>query len=509
MTGSAGVGRTPTGISGFDEVAVGGLPTGRSTLVTGTTGSGKTLFALEFLARGIAGFGDPGVFVAFDETPEDLRRNAGSLGFDIGRWEAEGRWMFVDCSPEAGEQTPTVGTYDLGALMARIDRAARQIGAKRVSLDSLGAIFMRFNDRELIRRELYRLTRVLKSLEVTSVLTTERDAEYNQITRQGVEEFVVDNVVIIRNVMQNERRRRTIEIVKFRGTTHRTGEWLFTVDPEDGMVIIPIAFLLPRDRASQERVSTGNIELDAMVGGGVFRDAVVLLTGPHGGGKTLSALQFADAAFQAGERCLFHAFDETREQLSRNAAGWGLDLDVMEASGLLRVTATYPEVASVEDHFLRIRRDIADFAPGRLIIDSLSALERRATPRTLLDFLIALGGVVRQHEITTLFTSTPTDGGTPMFTAPIMQIASIADVTILLRYIQGAGVVQRAIAVLQTRGSAHDHTIRQVTIDSAGMHIGDPYAEAFHMLPDAAVLPRHPEWPTDPDRATAGDQDES
>jgi circadian clock protein KaiC len=246
-----------------------------------------------------------------------------------------------------------------------------------------------------------------------------------------------------------------------------------------------------------------------MLGGGVFRDAVILLTGPHGGGKTLSALQFADAAFRAGERCLFHAFDETREQLSRNAAGWGLDLDVMEASGLLRVTATYPEVASVEDHFLRIRRDIADFAPARLTIDSLSALGRRAAPRTLLDFLIALGGVVRQHEITTLLTSTPTGGGTPMFTTPIMQVACITDVTILLRYIQEASVVQRAIAVLQTRGSAHDQTIRRFTIDGAGMHIGDPYPEAFHMLPDAVGLPQHPEWPTDPDRATAGDQDES
>ncbi|MEU7744927.1 circadian clock protein KaiC [Nonomuraea sp. NPDC049158] len=509
MMGSATVGRTPTGINGFDDIAIGGLPAGRSTLVAGTTGTGKTLFCLEFLARGIAGFGDPGVFVAFDETPENLRRNVGSLGFDIARWEAEGKWTFVDASPEAGEQTPTVGTYDLGALMARVDRAVRQIGAKRVSLDSLGAVFMRFDDRELIRRELYRLARVLESLEVTSVLTAERDAEYNHITRQGIEEFVFDNVMIMRNVMRDERRHRTIEIVKFRGTTHRTGEWLFTIDPKDGLVIIPVAFLVPRDRASQERVSTGNIELDAMVGGGVFRDAVVLLIGSYGGGKTLAALQFADAAFRAGERCLFHAFDETRGQLGRNAAGWGLDLDVMEASGLLRVTATYPEVASVEDHFLRIRRDTADFAPARLIIDGLSALERRAAPRTLLDFVIALGGVVRQHEITTLFTSAPTGGGTSMFTAPIMDVASIADVTILLPYIEGAGVVRRAIAVLQTRGSAHDHTIRQVAIDGAGMHIGDRYTEAFHMLSDAVVLPRHPEWPTDPDRATAGDQDES
>ncbi|WP_061290993.1 circadian clock protein KaiC [Herbidospora cretacea] len=489
MTRGAGVERTATGISGFDDIAIGGLPTGRPTLVAGTTGSGKTLFSMEFLARGITGFGDPGVYVTFDETPDALRRNAHSLGFDMETWEADGTWMFVDASLEAGEQTPTVGTYDLGALMARIEHAVRRIGARRVSLDSLGSVFTRFADQDLVRRELYRLARLLDSLGVTSVLTTERDADYNGVTRQGVEEFVFDNVVILRSVMRDERRHRTIEIVKFRGTTHRTGEWLFTIDPEDGLVIIPVAFLAPRDRASRERVSTGNAELDAMVGGGVFRDAVVLLIGSYGGGKTLTALQFADAAYRAGERCLFHAFDVTRGQLGRDAAGWDLDLDVMEASGLLRVTATYPEVASVEDHFLRIRRDIAEFAPARLVIDGLSALERRATPRTLLDIVVALGGVVRQREITTLFTSAPTSGST----TPIMETASIADVTLVLRDVEGPGEVRRAIAVLQTRGSAHDHAIREVTIDGDGMHIGDPFPEILHLLPDTPVLPRDPE----------------
>ncbi len=505
MTGGAAIERTPTGISGFDEVAIGGLPAGRSTLVTGTTGSGKTLFAMEFLARGIMRFGEPGVFLAFDETPDDIRRNAGSLGFDIARWEAEGKWMFVDASADTGEETLTVGTYDLGALMARVDRAVREVGAKRLSLDSLGAVFVRFHDRELIRHELHRLARVLDSLDVTSVLTTERDDEYDHVSRYGVEEFVMDNVLIMRNVMRSERRRRTIEIVKFRGTTHRTGEWLFTIDPKDGLVIIPLAFLAPREHASRERVSTGNLELDAMVGGGIFRDAVVLLTGPLGAGKTLSALQFADAAFRAGERCLFHIFDETREQLSRDAAGWGLDLDVMEASGLLQVTAGYPEVASVEEYFLRISRGITDFAPARLVVDGLSALERRATPRTLLDFVIALGGVVRQHEITTLFTCAPTGMGMSMFTAPITEIASLTDVTIVLRYIEGAAAVQRAITVLQTRGSAHDHAIRQVSIDSAGMHIGGPCPDVFRVLSDTAVPPPEPRGPIDPDRGTAED----
>ncbi|WP_149259975.1 circadian clock protein KaiC [Actinomadura sp. K4S16] len=487
--------RTPTGISGFDEVAVGGLPAGRSTLVTGTAGSGKTLFALEFLARGIMKYEEPGVFVTFDETPEDLRSNVASLGFDIAHWERDGKWVFVDVSA-VQEEMFSVGGYDLGGLIARVEHAVAQVGAGRISLDSLGTLLIRFQDRELIRRELARLTRMLESLGVTSVLTTERDTEYDGLTRHGVEEFALDNVLIIRNVLRNERRRRTLEIVKFRGTTHRTGEWLFTIDPTEGLVVVPLAFLAPREQASRARVSTGTPGLDEMVGGGIFRDALALVTGPPGSGKTLMALQFADAAFQAAERSLFYVFDETRDQLYRSAAGWDMDLEAMESSGLLRITAGYPEEASVEDHFLSVRRDIADFAPSRLIIDSLSALERRGAPRTLLDFVIALGALAREHEITTLFTSsTSSDTWAPVPAASAMEVASITDVTILLRYAENAGVVQRIVAVLQSRGSPHDPTVRRVGIDHAGLRVGDPYTTGSRLFPDPDVPPpdRRPE----------------
>jgi circadian clock protein KaiC len=479
--------RTPTGISGFDEVAMGGLPTGRSTLVTGSAGSGKTLFALEFLARGIMKYEEPGVFVTFYERPEDLRSNAASLGFDIARWERDGKWVFVDVSAMEEEMFP-VGGYDLGGLISRVEHAVDRVGAGRVSVDSLGTLLIRFQDLDLIRRELARLTRMLESLGVTSVLTTERDSEYGGLTRHGVEEFVLDNVLIIRNVLRNERRRRTLEIVKFRGTTHRTGEWLFTIDPEEGLVVVPLAFLAPREQASQTRVPTGTPGLDEMIGGGIFRDALALVTGPPGSGKTLMALQFADAAFRAGERSLFYVFDETRDQLHRSAAGWGMDLEAMESAGLLRIMAAYPEEASVEDHFLSVRRDIADFAPSRLIIDSLSALARRVAPRTLLDFVIALGALTREHEITTLFTSSPAGPtGTPVPTAPAVEVASITDVTILLRNAENAGVVQRVIAVLQSRGSPHDPAVRRVDIDHTGMRVGGPYTAGSRLFPDPGL----------------------
>lgn len=489
MNGSDTIERLATGISGFDQIALGGLPRGRTALLTGTTGSGKTLFAVEFLARGILRAGEPGVFVTFEETPEDLRRNWASLGFPIRQWENEGKWAFVDAS--AGpEEAPVIGAYDFGALTARIRHAARQIGASRVSLDSLDAVFTRFADPRVVRHELARIAGALEDAGVTAVITAERQDEYDHVSRYGVEEFVLDNVIILRNILAHERRRRTIEIVKMRGVTHRTGEWLFTIDPRDGLVVIPLAFLVPPfARASRVRVSSGNTELDQMCGGGFFKDAIVLLVGPSGAGKTLTSLKFIAAGLTADQRCLAFTFDESREQVRRNAVGWGIDLDHAEESGLLRIVCDYPEVASLEDHFLRIRRAIEEHQPERLVIDTLSALERIVSPRALLDFVIALGAMVRQHGITTLLTSAPAGRFTPRLTPSIAgEIASLTDVTITLRYFEQAGEIRRAIAILQTRGTAHDESIRQVTIGGEGMRIGEPITGTVGIVSGAASL---------------------
>lgn len=497
MNGSDMPERLATGINGFDQVALGGLTRGRTTLVTGSTGSGKTLFAVEFLARGILRSGEPGVFVTFEETPDDLRRNWASLGFPIRRWESEGKWAFVDASADF-EEAPVIGAYDFGALAARIGHAARQIGAARVSVDSLDAVFTRFADPGVVRRELARIAAALEKAGVTAVITAERADEYDHVSRYGVEEFVLDNVIILRNVLAHERRRRTIEIVKMRGMPHRTGEWLFTIDPRDGLVVIPLAFLVPPfARASQVRVSSGNTELDRMCGGGFFKDAIVLLTGPSGAGKTLTSLKFLAAGLADGERCLGFTFDESREQVRRNSAGWGIDLDSPEESGLLRIVCDYPEVASLEDHFLRIRRAIEEHKPDRLVIDTLSALERIVSPRALLDFVIALGAVVRQHSITTLLTSAPAGRFTPRLTPSIAgEIASLTDVAVTLRYFEHAGEIRRAIAVLQTRGSAHDPSIRQVTIGGDGMHIGEPITITAGVLTSTGPIPA-PGWEAD------------
>jgi circadian clock protein KaiC len=252
-------------------------------------------------------------------------------------------------------------------------------------------------------------------------------------------------------------------------------------------VVIPLAFLTsPPAPASEIRVSAGNADLDQMCGGGIFKDSVVLLTGPNGAGKTLAGLKFLAAGIAAGERCLAFAFDESREQLRRNAVGWGIDLDAAEDSGLVHVVCELPEVASLDEHFLRIRRAVMELSPGRLVIDSFSALERIASPRTLLDFLLALAAVVRQRGITTLLTAVPARRFAPQPAASITsEIASVADMTITMGYFESGGEIRRAIAVVQARGTAHDQSVRQMTVDADGMHIGEPVADAAYILPDA------------------------
>jgi circadian clock protein KaiC len=474
-----------TGIAGFDQVAKGGLPRGRTTLISGTAGSGKTIFAAQFLSEGIIQAKEPGVFVTFEESPTDIRRNIVSLGWNVSEWEEQGHWAFVDASPHMEEEMIVIGNYDLGALLARIENAIRSVDAERVALDSLGAVFSRFDNRSIIRTELLRIASALKQMGVTAVMTAERRAEYGDITRYGVEEFVADNVVVLRNVLESEKRRRTLEILKFRGTSHHKGEFPFTIIPAEGIVVIPLSSLELKQKSSNVRITSGNQSLDQMCGGGFFRDSIILISGATGTGKTLITTEFVAGGVEHGERCLLFAFEESREQLFRNAIGWGRDFARMEEEGKLRVICKYPEVAGLEDHLIAMKSEIEDFKPNRVAIDSLSALERVSTVKGFREFVIGLTSFIKHQEIAGLFTSTtPTlTGGTSVTET---HISTITDSIILLRYVEMYGEMRRGVTVLKMRGSMHDKDIREFTIDDQGMHIGKPFRNV------AGILAGHP-----------------
>lgn len=476
-----GVVKTSTGIPGFDFIADGGLPMGRTVLVAGTAGSGKTIFATQFLAAGINQGGDNGVFVTFEESPAEIRRNMFSFGWPIAEWETKRKWGFVDASPEPHYETAIIGDFDFGGLLARIEHAVRMIGAKRVVLDSIGAIFNQFPDPARVRFELFRIASALKQLGVTAIMTGERTDDYGEIARHGVEEFVADNVIILRNVLEDEKRRRTIEILKFRGTTHRKGEYPFTVMPSDGIIVIPLSAMELKQRSGDTRVTSGNAELDRMCGGGLFRDSIILASGATGTGKTLMVTHFIQGGTAAGERCLLLAYEESREQLGRNANGWGVDFDQLEAEGRLKVVCEYPESASLEDHLIHIKREVDLFKPDRLAMDSLSALERVSSMRGFREFVLAVTSFIKHRETTGLFTATtPTlTGGTSVTEA---HISSITDTIILVRYVELYGEMRRGLTVLKMRGSRHEKDIRELVIDSQGMHIGAPFRNVAGIL---------------------------
>jgi len=462
-----------TKIPGFDLISNGGLPKGRTTLLSGTAGSAKTVFGVQFLAEGIIQADEHGVFVTFEESPDDIRNNVTDFGWTIAEWEAAGKWAFVDASPDPETESMTVGSYDLGALLARIEHAVKKVDAKRLCMDSLGAIFGHLSDPQLLRQELHRITKAIKKMGVTSVITAERTSDFGEIARYGIEEFVADNVIVLRNVLEEEKRRRTMEVLKFRGTMHHKGEWPFTVIPGEGIVIIPLAGMELKQKSSNIRVSSGNEVLDDMCGGGFFRDSIILLSGATGTGKTLTTTEFISGGAKNDERCLLFAFEESREQLFRNATGWGANFEEIEEKGQLKVVCKYPETAGLEEHLIEMKSIIDDFKPNRVAIDSLSALERVSTLKSFREFVIGLTSFIKHQEVTGLFTSTTPSlmGGTSITET---HISTITDSIILLRYVEIFGEMRRAMTVLKMRGSMHDKDIREFRIDGEGMHIGKP-----------------------------------
>jgi circadian clock protein KaiC len=482
----ASVPKLETGISGFDYVAMGGLPARRATVVAGQAGSAKTVFAAQFLAEGVRR-GQPAVFVTLEESAADLRANLRTLGWEVPDWEDRGDWRFVDASPVSGP-SGEVAPYSLETLVAQIGQAIDATGADRVVLDSISAMLALHDDTAAVRQQLRSLIARLRSSGLTVLLTVETPGDPGDaLSRYGIEEFVADNVVLLRNVREGTFRRRTLEVLKMRGAMHHKGDVPFTVVPGQGLVVLPVR---PPSLAatSDERVGLGNPALDEMAGGGLFRGSCALVAGPTGAGKTLLANEFLAAGCARGERGLLFAYEETREQVLRNARGWGHDFAALEREGLLTIVSLYPEVASLDDHLVEIKALVDQVRPARVVVDSLSALERLGSAASYRALVIGLTSYIKETGVVSVVTSSSADlvGGTSVTES---HISGLIDAIVLLRYVERDSAVRRGLAVLKMRGSAHDAHIREFTVvDRTGMVIGEPFDRLSSVLSGEPVV---------------------
>jgi circadian clock protein KaiC len=478
--------KAPTAILGFDEIAHGGIPRGRTTLVSGTSGSGKTIFSMQFLVGGLNA-GEAGVFVTFEETPKDITRNMKGFGWDLEKYQKQGKFVFVDASPSEDE-TIEVGDFDLGAFLARILYAVKKVGAKRVAIDSISALFPRYSDQAVIRRELYRIASALKKIGVTTLLTAERIEESEgRVGRFGVEEFVSDNVILLHNFLDVIRgdRKRSVEILKFRGTTHETQDTPLLV-LRDGVNIFP----RPRpsykgQKSSDTKISLGVPGLDKMFFGGVYELSTTLLTGPSGSGKTVSGLHFIMEGARSNQRGLLIAFEESDEQLYRNAASFGWDLRGAVKKGLVRLFTSVPEELKPEEHFKRIRDIVEEVKVSRLVVDSLSALERIYAPDRFREFTVGLNTYLKSQGVTSFMTNT-TSSLLDVTTITETHLSTATDNIILLKYVELDGQMKRAIAAIKSRGSDHDKQLHENVIDSRGMHVGEPFYGVENLMGGSA-----------------------
>ena len=471
----ASIRKVATGIRGFDHVSMGGLPARRATVVAGQAGSAKTVFAAQFLAEGVRR-GQPGVFVTLEEPADDLRANLRTLGWDVEAWEAAGDWRFVDASPLARADAPQGHLpYSMETLAAQIGHAVDATGAERLALDSLNAVLSLQEDVVAARQLLRSLIASLRRLGLTVVLTVETPGDPGgTLSRYGVEEFVADNVVLLRNVREGAFRRRTLEVLKMRGAMHHKGDAGFTIVPGQGLVVLPVTAPHPSPNVLDQRVSSGNAGLDRLTHGGLMRGSSTLLSGPTGTGKTLLATQFAGDGAAAGERVLLVAYEETREQVHRNGRAMGHDFAAYEQAGLLHIVSLYPEVASLDDHLVEVRDLVERLQPGRLVIDSLSALERLGSTHAYREFVIGVTSFVKTVGLASLVTAaSPHLVGATSVTES--HISGLIDAIVVLRHVEHRSELKRGILVLKMRGSNHDHSIHELVIAEGDLVVGEPF----------------------------------
>jgi circadian clock protein KaiC len=471
-----------TGIQGLDEITGGGLPRGRPTLISGGAGSGKTLFGMEFLVRGATQYNEPGVFMSFEETIPDLTKNVASLGFDLDRLVADKK-LFLDHVYISRSEIAETGEYDLDGLFIRIADAVQRVGARRIVLDTIEALFGELPNPGILRAEIRRLFGWLKERGLTTVITAERDRP-DKLTRHGIEEFVSDCVILLDHRIWEEISTRRLRIVKYRGSTHGTNEYPFLID-EQGISVLPISSLTLEHAAPAVRISTGITRLDGMLGGkGFYRGSSILLSGTSGTGKTSIATHFVDAACRRGERCLFFAFEESPDQVVRNMRSIGIDLEPWVRKGLLQFQAARPSYGGIEQVLLVTHKGVSSFQPSVVVVDPVTNLLMASTLNEVRSMLTRLVDFLKTREITAIFTSLTAAGGS--LEASEANVSSLMDTWLLLKSIEVGGERNRALYVLKSRGMEHSNQIREFLLTNDGLRLLDVYLGAEGVLTGSA-----------------------
>ncbi|HZI89025.1 MAG TPA: circadian clock protein KaiC [Candidatus Polarisedimenticolia bacterium] len=462
--------RCPTGIEGLDEITGGGLPLGRPTLICGSAGCGKTVLAIEFLVRGATQYGEPGLFVAFEERSEELTQNVRSMGFDLDDL-IQRNLLTVDHVAVERSQIEETGEYDLEGLFIRVGHEIDRLQAKRVVLDTLESLFAGFENEAILRAELRRLFHWLKDKGVTAVVTAERGS--GTLTRQGLEEYVSDCVILLDHRVDSQVSTRRLRIVKFRGAAHGTNEYPFLIG-DDGVTVIPITSARLDHQVSEERIPTGVPGLDAMLGGrGYYRGSSILISGTAGSGKSSLSGYFADAVCRSGERCLYFAFEESQPQIQRNLKSIGLDLGPHVEKGLLRFHAARPTLTGLEAHLATMHKNVRDFRPNAVILDPISNLFAAGTNTDALLMVIRLIDHLKREGITAFLTNLSAAGSAEQTE---IGISSVIDTWVLLRDIELGGERNRGLYVLKSRGMSHSNQIREFLLTDTGVKLLEVYS---------------------------------
>jgi circadian clock protein KaiC len=455
-----------TGVQGLDDLLHGGIPEGRATLVTGRSGTGKTVLALQ-IAANLARRGYPVIFVAVEETPDDLRTSADALGLDYSGLVAANRICFADATRLDGS-TVVAGDYDLEGLNHRLEAMAGQIGARALVLDSATALFSPRPAAEELRSHFFQLVAALRSLDLTSVILAESQQDYGQLTTLGVEDYVCDLTLILRNIVDGSRRRRTLEANKYRRSAHYKGEYPCTITPT-GLAVFPVETTEHPIDEEVERFSSGVDGLDEMTRGGWLRNSIIIVRGPTGSGKTMLAGLYARAGATRGERVVYYGFEEPRALLLRNYREIGMDLEPFIESGNLRVICRYPEATSLEDLLVDVRLELEALRPSLIVFDSISSIEHSSSPKGFRQFMIGMASILRQHGRTALLTQTAAAENRPDDPGAAPYLSTIADAILMLDYSTRSYELDREMRVIKTRGSAHEGHPYRLSIEPGGL----------------------------------------